>query len=92
MHMLVRQVWPPGWRITVEVLVNNQPAYAFGKAIGFQDYAITLEMIWSGDCTEHWLFLHDISERCFLFRCCRNPYLSDEGMRGQTYARSPAVK
>ena len=69
MHMLVRQVWPPGWQITVEVLVNNQPAYALGKAIGFQDYAITLEMIWSGDCTEHWLFLHDISERCFLFRC-----------------------
>ena len=51
MHMLVRQVWPPGWRITVEVLVTNQPAYAFGKAIGFQDYVITLEMIWSGDCT-----------------------------------------
>ena len=51
MHVLLRQVWPPGWRITVEVLVNNQPAYAFWKAIGFQDYAITLEMMWSGDRT-----------------------------------------
>jgi len=26
------------------VLVHNQAAYAFWKSLGFQDYAITLEM------------------------------------------------
>ena len=37
--------------ITVEVLVKNRAAYEFWKAIGFQDYAIMLEMLRDGDPT-----------------------------------------
>jgi predicted acetyltransferase len=44
-RILLAEVWPPDWRITLEVLVHNQTAYAFWKALGFQDYAITLEMM-----------------------------------------------
>ena len=45
MHILLADVWPPGWRITLDVLVHNQRGYAFWKALGFQDYALTLEML-----------------------------------------------
>jgi GNAT superfamily N-acetyltransferase len=45
MQILLAEVWPPDWRITLEVLVHNQTGYAFWKALGFQDYAITLEMM-----------------------------------------------
>ncbi len=41
--LLSKQVWPPRMRVTVEVLVHNQAAHAFWKAVGFSDYAITLE-------------------------------------------------
>jgi GNAT superfamily N-acetyltransferase len=44
MHILKSEVWPPGQRITVEVLVNNRVGHDFWKAVGFVDYAITLEM------------------------------------------------
>ncbi len=51
MQMLLSEIWPPGRRITVEVLVKNRAAYEFWKAIGFQDYAIMLEMLRDGDPT-----------------------------------------
>jgi GNAT superfamily N-acetyltransferase len=44
-QILLDDVWPPGWRITLDVLVHNQRGYAFWKALGFQDYALTLEML-----------------------------------------------
>jgi GNAT superfamily N-acetyltransferase len=44
MQILLSQVWPRGLRITVDVLVKNRIGYAFWRSIGFQDYAITLEM------------------------------------------------
>lgn len=44
MNILRSQIWPHGWRIRVDVLVNNHAGYAFWKAVGFQDYAITLEL------------------------------------------------
>jgi GNAT superfamily N-acetyltransferase len=45
MQLLLSDVWPAGWRITLEVLVHNQRGQAFWHAVGFQDYAITLEML-----------------------------------------------
>ena len=44
MQILKSDVWPPGQRITVEVLANNRLGHEFWKAVGFVDYAITLEM------------------------------------------------
>jgi predicted acetyltransferase len=43
-QLLQTEVWPPAERIRVEVLVDNRRAYDFWKAVGFADYAITLEM------------------------------------------------
>ena len=37
------EVWPEGARVTVEVLVHNRVGVAFWRALGFQDYALTLE-------------------------------------------------
>jgi len=42
---LVTRVFPPGLRVTVEALVHNRPAHDFWRAVGFQDYAVTLEML-----------------------------------------------
>jgi len=36
-------VWPQGARITLEVLRHNADGLAFWRAIGFTEYAITLE-------------------------------------------------
>jgi predicted acetyltransferase len=41
---LTDQIWPPGKRIRVNVLIGNQPALEFWRAVGFVDYLITLEM------------------------------------------------
>ncbi len=48
MQILVNGIFPPRARVTVEVLCHNQTAHQFWKAVGFRDYAITLEMIRSG--------------------------------------------
>jgi GNAT superfamily N-acetyltransferase len=45
MNVLRTQIWPTGKRLTVEVLVANHSALAFWRAIGYQDYAMTLEII-----------------------------------------------
>src|SRR5262252_712524 len=39
------QVWPKTKRLTVEVLVANQAAVAFWRAVGYVDYALTLEIM-----------------------------------------------
>ena len=41
---LTCEIWPPGKRIRVDVLIGNQPALEFWRAAGFVDYLITLEM------------------------------------------------
>jgi GNAT superfamily N-acetyltransferase len=41
---LTCEIWPPGQRIRVDVLIGNQPALEFWRAAGFVDYLITLEM------------------------------------------------
>jgi len=48
LHILLNEVWPQDWRITVDVLSTNASGYAFWKSVGFQDYAITLEILPEG--------------------------------------------
>lgn len=43
--LLRSQIWPTDKRLTVEVLVVNEPAVAFWRAVGFVDYALTLEIV-----------------------------------------------
>ena len=42
-RLLREEVWPPGIRVTVEVLKDNRGGLAFWKAVGFEEYALTLE-------------------------------------------------
>ena len=44
MQILLSEVFPPRTRVTVDVLHHNHAAHEFWKAIGFHDYAVTLEM------------------------------------------------
>ena len=43
--ILRSQIWPRNKRLTVDVLVANTAAVAFWRAVGCQDYALTLEII-----------------------------------------------
>jgi len=43
--LLRQQIWPAGKRITVEVLIANEAAVGFWKAVGFKEYAVTLEIL-----------------------------------------------
>jgi GNAT superfamily N-acetyltransferase len=42
-EMLLNGHWPPEKGVTVEALVGNDAALTFWRAVGFQDYAVTLE-------------------------------------------------
>ena len=42
---LLTQVWPRHKRWTVSVLVQNVAAMAFWRAVGYTDYALTLEIM-----------------------------------------------
>jgi ribosomal protein S18 acetylase RimI-like enzyme len=44
MEMLRSQVWPQDKRLTVDVLVTNERAIAFWRAVGYADYCLTLEI------------------------------------------------
>lgn len=44
-QQLITEIWPPDARITLDVLVQNQRAADFWKALGFSEYAITLELV-----------------------------------------------
>jgi len=44
-ELLRAEIWPPGRRVTVEVLAANRRGYAFWTAMGFRDYAVTLELL-----------------------------------------------
>jgi predicted acetyltransferase len=44
-ELLAREVWPADERITVDVLAHNAGAKAFWNALGFVDYATTLERL-----------------------------------------------
>ena len=47
--LLRAHVWPKAKRLTVEVLVANEPAVAFWRAVGYSDYSLTLEILPGGD-------------------------------------------
>ncbi|MDX9971401.1 MAG: GNAT family N-acetyltransferase [FCB group bacterium] len=38
-------VWPKGRRLTVDVLVRNEPAVRFWRSVGYSDYCLTLEIM-----------------------------------------------
>jgi len=44
-EVLCSQMWPTNKRLTVEVLVQNTAAIAFWRAVGYEDYSLTLEML-----------------------------------------------
>jgi predicted acetyltransferase len=48
-EILRSKIWPPDKRLTVEVLVKNAAAVAFWRSLGYQDYALTLEILPPGD-------------------------------------------
>jgi GNAT superfamily N-acetyltransferase len=43
--ILRRNIWPPSYRLTVEVLCANQAAIAFWRSLGYRDYSLTLEIM-----------------------------------------------
>lgn len=45
MEILRSQIWPKNKRLTVEVLVKNEAAVAFWRAMGYKDYSLTLENV-----------------------------------------------
>src|SRR5580658_10133050 len=44
-ELLRKQIWPAGKRIMVEVLIVNKAAVGFWKAVGFKEYALSLEIL-----------------------------------------------
>lgn len=42
MELLFRRVWPAGSLVTLEALSANGAGLAFWRALGFEDYAVTL--------------------------------------------------
>jgi predicted acetyltransferase len=44
MGLLRRDVWPKTQRFTVSVLTHNEPGLRFWRAMGYQDYCLTMEI------------------------------------------------
>jgi predicted acetyltransferase len=44
-EILRSKIWPKNKRLTVEVLVKNEKAVAFWRAVGYKDYCLTLEIL-----------------------------------------------
>jgi ribosomal protein S18 acetylase RimI-like enzyme len=44
MHILLHGIFPRRARVTVEVLYDNHTAHEFWRAVGFKDFAVTLEI------------------------------------------------
>lgn len=45
MRLLFDETWPRDKRLIVEVLCRNEPAVAFWRSVGYQDYCLTLEIL-----------------------------------------------
>jgi predicted acetyltransferase len=43
--ILRSKIWPKDKRLTVEVLVENEAAVAFWRAVGYKDYSLKLEIL-----------------------------------------------
>lgn len=39
------EIWPPGLRLTVDVLCHNPGGLAFWRSVGYRDYRLTLEIV-----------------------------------------------
>ena len=44
-EILRSQIWPRDKRLTVDVLAKNTAAVAFWRAVGYEDYCLTLEIM-----------------------------------------------
>ena len=44
-HILQKQIWSSDKRLTVEVLIANEPAIKFWRSVGYTDYCLTLEIM-----------------------------------------------
>jgi predicted acetyltransferase len=44
-EILRSKIWPTNKRLTVEVLVKNEAAISFWRAVGYKDYCLTLEIL-----------------------------------------------
>ncbi|HZV35895.1 MAG TPA: GNAT family N-acetyltransferase [Verrucomicrobiae bacterium] len=44
-QILRSQIWPAHKRLTVSVLISNESATAFWRAVGFRDYSLSLEIL-----------------------------------------------
>jgi GNAT superfamily N-acetyltransferase len=44
-ELLRCEIWPKDARLTVTVLIHNATAVAFWRALGYQDYSLTLEIM-----------------------------------------------
>jgi predicted acetyltransferase len=49
-EILRSKIWPVNKRLTVEVLVQNEAAVAFWRAVGYKDYVLTLEILPNTNC------------------------------------------
>jgi GNAT superfamily N-acetyltransferase len=45
MEVLRSEIWPKDKRLTVDVLSGNTAGVAFWRAVGYQDYSLTLEIL-----------------------------------------------
>ena len=45
MDLLRGRIWPKAQRLTVSVLTHNQAGVSFWRAMGYQDYCLTLEIL-----------------------------------------------
>jgi predicted acetyltransferase len=50
---MLRRLWSPDKRLIVEVLTANRPGLAFWRAVGYQDYCLTLEILPEQECDPH---------------------------------------
>src|ERR1019366_2912557 len=44
-EILRSKIWPKNKLLTVQVLVQNEAAVAFWRAVGYKDYSLTLEIL-----------------------------------------------
>jgi predicted acetyltransferase len=44
-ELLRTRIWPAGKRLTVDVLIANNPAVCFWRSVGFSAYSLTLEIM-----------------------------------------------
>jgi predicted acetyltransferase len=47
-QILRSKIWPASKRLTVDALVHNAAAIAFWRAVGYQDYCVTMEIMPKG--------------------------------------------